>query len=221
MSGRRGVVLGWLQSVRCHCSPLGGGSGLLLPYPRDSPSWVRLGGVELVMETQISAAWLGSARPKVPVKKPHTGEWGMIDLRGWENLCMLDSRRGYQCQTDYHCSSLISTSHTSHYSWTPSLLSSQTPPHLPLPLLPTETLKRPLQCLLREIQSWSANILLAITTPAFFLWKFFIGCVYLIWFEMGPKPQYQMHKCINRSLSTLGTERLSVWLPYSTFTSSN
>lgn len=35
------------------------------------------------------------------------GEWDLTDLRGWENLCMLN-RRGGRCQTDYHCNSLIS-----------------------------------------------------------------------------------------------------------------
>lgn len=35
-------------------------------------------------------------------------EWDVTDLRGWEGLYIMDSGRGYQCQTDYHCCSVNS-----------------------------------------------------------------------------------------------------------------
>lgn len=56
----------------------------------------------------------------------------------------------------------IRTPHASHYSWAAHRLSSPSPPpphHLPLRLVLAETLKRSLQSLLREIQSWSDDIL--------------------------------------------------------------
>lgn len=124
-------------------------------------------------------AWLRMGRSVW--KPPYRWVRGMIDVRGWETPCMLDSGRGYRCRTDYHGSSLISTSHTSHYSWTSSILSSPTTSKLPLPSLPAETLKRHLQCLCREIQSWSAGISLDINTQTLLLLN--------IWSEVVPKPQ--------------------------------
>lgn len=79
--------------------------------------------------------------------------WDMTDLRGWEGLCMVDSGRGYQCQADYHHSSLISLyQHHSYFTLqlstspsSPSIISPPPPPQL------TETLQSSLQCLLGQI----------------------------------------------------------------------
>lgn len=52
--------MGWLQSTSSHCGPGGTFFGAALEVVHS---------VELVMEKQISVAWLGSAWPKVPVEK--------------------------------------------------------------------------------------------------------------------------------------------------------
>lgn len=67
------VVTGWLRLARHYHSLLGGGPGAVWPHSRGSPSRARHHMVELVMEAQISAAWLDSTRPKVTVEKPQNG----------------------------------------------------------------------------------------------------------------------------------------------------
>lgn len=64
------IVTGWLQLAGCHCNPFAGGQGRFGSLKSTSGA-ARLYTVELIMETQISAAWFDLALSKVSVEKPY------------------------------------------------------------------------------------------------------------------------------------------------------
>lgn len=142
----------------------------------------------------------------VSVKKSHKGEWDMTDLmmKGpphgglWERLSVSD-RLPLQLSDQHLLYLTLQLNFPFFHPLLPSPPSSAYKDIKKISAVPAQK-DTELVCL----------YLFSYYNTYFFPVEILFWCVYLIWFKIGPKPQYQMHKCVNRSLSTLGTDQLLI-----------
>lgn len=83
-----GVVTGLLQLTTRHHNRLEAGQA---PVGSSRCGMAKLSTIELVMETQIIAAWFDTSQPKLPIVKSNNWKTGLGTQRGEKRINILPS----------------------------------------------------------------------------------------------------------------------------------